>query len=221
MDEDAAMRKPTVVTETGRLTAADWVDAACLAIAEGGVGGVAVEPLARRLGVTKGSFYWHFPSRDALLRAALERWEREDTEGTIADLASLADPRRRLARLIGVAFAEHESVRDEPGLGLAFTLAVSDAADDAVVGPVLRRVSERRIAYLEQEMGALGLDAMEARYRALLAYAAYLGTLRLAREAPSRLPQGEELRAYHRHLLATLLHGVEGEGAGDTRQGRR
>jgi len=215
------MPKSTDALETGRLMAEDWVDAACRAIAEGGVGGVAVEPLARRLGVTKGSFYWHFRNRDALLRAALERWEREDTEGTIGALAPLADPRERLARLIGVAFAEHELVRDESGLGLRFTLAVSDAADDSVVGPVLRRVSERRIAYLEQEMGALGLDAIEARYRALLAYAAYLGTLRLAREAPSRLPQGEELRAYHRHLLATLLHGVEGEGAGDKRQGRR
>ena len=58
-----------------RLTADDWAQAALDLIAEQGVAAVAVEPLARRLRVTKGSFYWHFPSRDALLQAALERWE--------------------------------------------------------------------------------------------------------------------------------------------------
>ena len=62
----------------GRLSADDWAAAALEQIAEQGVSAVAVEPLARRLGVTKGSFYWHFPSRDALLQAALERWETHE-----------------------------------------------------------------------------------------------------------------------------------------------
>jgi len=45
----------------------DWVEAARSAMVEGGIDAVAVEPLARRLGVTKGSFYWHFKDRRALL----------------------------------------------------------------------------------------------------------------------------------------------------------
>ena len=49
---------------SGRLSADDWAQAALEQIAEQGVAAVAVEPLARRLGVTKGSFYWHFPSRE-------------------------------------------------------------------------------------------------------------------------------------------------------------
>ena len=61
--------------EKSRLSAEDWALAALDVIAESGLAAVAVEPLARRLGVTKGSFYWHFPSREALLVAALERWE--------------------------------------------------------------------------------------------------------------------------------------------------
>ena len=48
------------------LTAANWAEAALDAIAENGIEAVAVEPLARRLGVTKGSFYWHFTHREAL-----------------------------------------------------------------------------------------------------------------------------------------------------------
>ena len=52
-------RKPK--ERNGRLSAEDWAQAALDLIAEQGVAAVAVEPLARRLGVTKGSFYWHFP----------------------------------------------------------------------------------------------------------------------------------------------------------------
>ena len=59
-----------------RLSAADWIGAAMEAIVESGVRAVAVEPLAVRLGATKGSFYHHFPNRDALILAALAEWER-------------------------------------------------------------------------------------------------------------------------------------------------
>jgi len=187
------------------LAAADWVEAACRAMAEAGVGAVAVEPLARRLGVTKGSFYWHFPNRETLLRAALQRWEEAATEEVIAGLAAIADPRQRLARLIATAFAEPAGDAGAAAVRThAFNLAVADAAADPTVGPVLRRVSERRIAYLEESFRALAFPPEEARHRALLAYAAYVGTLRLAREAPARLPRGEDLAAYHRHLVETL-----------------
>ena len=83
-----------------RLSAADWERAALDALAECGVSAVAVESLARRLGVTKGSFYWHFSSREALLTAALERWEREDEDLVLAPMAAVADPRERVRELI-------------------------------------------------------------------------------------------------------------------------
>ena len=53
------------------LTAADWAQAALQLIAEAGLGALTVEALAARLGVTKGSFYWHFSGRSDLLAAAL------------------------------------------------------------------------------------------------------------------------------------------------------
>ena len=80
---------------TARLSAEDWAQAALDQIAEQGVASVAVEPLARRLGVTKGSFYWHFPSRDALLQAALERWEKVEQEEVFGQMESIADPAER------------------------------------------------------------------------------------------------------------------------------
>ena len=57
-----------------RLGRDDWIRAALDAIAAGGLAAVAVEPLARSLGVTKGSFYAHFSNRDELIEAALEAW---------------------------------------------------------------------------------------------------------------------------------------------------
>src|SRR5580658_6647326 len=65
---------------TARLTRADWAEAALATLVEGGAGAVAVEPVAARLGASKSSFYWLFDNRRALLEAALERWEQEQTE---------------------------------------------------------------------------------------------------------------------------------------------
>src|SRR3546814_6866850 len=77
----APMTKAMTKTDKpARLSAEDWAQAALDVVAESGVAAVAVEPLARRLGVTKGSFYWHYPSREALLEAALSRWEAYEQE---------------------------------------------------------------------------------------------------------------------------------------------
>jgi len=60
--------------ERSTLSAGDWEQQALVLIAEKGIRAVAIESLARRMGVTKGSFYWHFPNRDALLEQSLLRW---------------------------------------------------------------------------------------------------------------------------------------------------
>jgi AcrR family transcriptional regulator len=69
------MAQRTKARADRRLSPADWERAALEAIAAKGLGAVAVEPLARTLGVTKGSFYAHFSTRDDLIDAALASWE--------------------------------------------------------------------------------------------------------------------------------------------------
>lgn len=201
----------------GSLTAQDWIDAAYSAIAEDGVGSVAVEPLARRLGVTRGSFYWHFKDRRALVEATLGRWERESTEAVISTTRSISDPLERFVRLAEEAF--DEAPRDDDAAGFdvsrrrAFELAVSDASDDPVVRPFLRRVTERRIGYVEECYRALGLPPEEAGHRALMAYAAYVGTVRLFRDVPDRVPRGEDYLAYRRRFIEALVAGYDADGA--------
>src|SRR5919198_3887166 len=98
-----------------RLTRDDWADAALAAIADGGLAAVAVEPLAARLRTTKGSFYWHFANREALLEAALARWEDQTTTAVIGEIVNATDdPAGQLRRLIIRVIENAERDRVEP-----------------------------------------------------------------------------------------------------------
>jgi AcrR family transcriptional regulator len=181
-----------------RLSADDWARAALAAIGEGGVAAVAVEPIAARLGATKGSFYWHFRDRRALLEAALRCWEREQTEAVIDAMEAEPDLVRRLRRLF--ASAIEGELRDRAELTL---LA---AAGDPAVAAVMRRVTGRRISYMAGVFRELGLAPATARSHALIAYNAYLGYLQLAHAAPEVLPRGSAARErYLDDLLSALL----------------
>jgi AcrR family transcriptional regulator len=162
------------------LTAADWAEAALQLIAEAGLGALTVEALAARLGVTKGSFYWHFKGRSELLADALGRWERRATTENIAGLSAVTDARQRLDLMLEAA---SQSPRSR-----SLYAALAEAAGDPIVRRVLNRVASSRIEYLEACYRDLGLAQPRAKAKAVFAYAAYRGLLQLAHEAPSVLP---------------------------------
>ena len=196
MGHDPRMARPKPALPDSRLSAADWDAAALDALADDGLAGVAIEPLTRRLGVTKGSFYWHFADRDALLRAALRRWENSYTERVIARLADVRNARERLRRLIGSVGAGGRS--DRIHIALA-------AARHPLVREAVARVTRRRLAYLESCYVDLGRPPREARRSALHAYTAYVGLVHLRLEAPRELPGDDALAAYVEHLIAKLV----------------
>ena len=182
-----------------RLSADDWAQAALDMIAEQGVGAVAVEPLARRLGVTKGSFYWHFPSRDALLQAALERWELFEQQDVFGSLEDVPDPRQRLRALFLVV--AHEV---QPHIIYSELLK---ALDHPMVRPVIDRISRRRLDYLVKAFQQAGLEGVAAQHRARLAYAAYVGFLQLTMHLQQPRQQREEFESYVEHMITTLIPG--------------
>ena len=181
----------------GRLSADAWALAALDMIAEQGVAAVAVEPLARRLGVTKGSFYWHFPSRDALLQAALERWEAGEQEDVFGTLEAIPDPRERLRDLFQLVAHETRS-------HIIYS-ALIKAMDHPTVQPVMERVSQRRLDYLTASFRQAGLPRGDAQHRARLAYAAYVGFLQLSLQLQQSRPPREEFEAYVEHMMSTLI----------------
>lgn len=192
------MNDPALKPErTGRLSADDWAQAALDLIAEQGVAAVAVEPLARRLGVTKGSFYWHFPSRDALLSAALERWELVEQETVWGQLESFSDPRQRLRALFQLVAHEVKSHRIYSEL--------LKALDHPAVGPVIERVSQRRLDYLAASFRQAGMPRADAQHRARLAYAAYVGFLQLSLQLHHPRLAHDEFEGYVEHVMVTLI----------------
>ncbi len=150
-----------------RLNKEDWVQAALLAIAEGGTAAVAVEALAARLGATKGSFYWHFRDRQELIEAALATWEREATDEIIAGLESVADPVERLRSVLAIAMELEED--EFPDVRLL------PSATDPLVAPVAARVQKKRLAFLARCFRDLGFTPAESRRRARLANSVYIG----------------------------------------------
>jgi AcrR family transcriptional regulator len=185
------------VSRSGRLSAEDWAREALDQIAEQGVASVAVEPLARRLGVTKGSFYWHFPSRDALLQAALERWETVEQEEIFGSLERVPDPRERLRALFQVVAHEVKS-------HIIYSELLK-ALDHPAVSPVIGRVSQRRLDYLTASFRQVGLSRTASQHRARLAYAAYVGFLQLSLQLHQPRLQHDEFEAYVEHVMQTLI----------------
>jgi AcrR family transcriptional regulator len=182
-----------------RLTAQDWTEAALEALAEGGLAAVAVEPLAARLGATKGSFYWHFANRDAVLEATLLHWERTATEDVITFVEAEPDASHRLRKLLTVALGAHSGPSSRP-----VELALQPTARHPLVEPVLARVTRRRLDYLADLFAALGFPPDQARQRSLLAYTAYLGHAQLVHATPHAAPSGAALPAYVDAVIATL-----------------
>ncbi len=176
------------------LTMTDWTEGALQLIAEAGVGALTVKALAARLGVTKGSFYWHFRSRSELLEKALQRWEKRATKETMTALSAVADARQRLTFMLDTA-TQKPRVR-------SLYAALAQASEDETVRRVLNRVASARVKYLEDTYRELGLAPQEAKAKAVFAYAAYRGLLQLAHEAPAVLP--ESWAHYSELVLQTL-----------------
>jgi AcrR family transcriptional regulator len=183
-----------VVAPRKTLTREDWTAAGLAALVAGGPDAVAVEPVAARLGTTKGSGYWHFTDRADLLRAVLERWVQEHTV-LIAERvdAGGGSPRERLRHLLGIVSraAEHSP---------ADMLLVASADPD--VRAAVEAATQLRVGYVERLIREDGVSAPQARSRAALAYAAYLGYASLASAVPGLVPRRP---ADRRRLQESLL----------------
>ncbi|HKF48835.1 MAG TPA: TetR/AcrR family transcriptional regulator [Terracidiphilus sp.] len=176
------------------LTFSDWVEGALQLISEAGLRALTIDALAARLGVTKGSFYWHFKGRPELLAEALGRWEHRATTEAIAGLSAVPDARQRIVFMLEAASQQPRS--------RSLYAALAEAADDPIVRRVLNRVASARIGYLERCYRELGLPALQAKVKAVLAYAAYRGLLQLAHEAPAVLPA--DWPAYAEEVIRAL-----------------
>lgn len=155
-----------VKSVTDRLTRSDWIAHGLRTLAGEGPGALRVGPMAERLKVSRGSFYWHFADVAAFRTALLEQWRLDATRAVIDELETRIPEADRLASLMRRAFAA----------GRALDRALrSWAAGDAEVAGVVDAVDAERIGYIAGLLEAGGIDAARAASRARLIYWAWLG----------------------------------------------
>jgi AcrR family transcriptional regulator len=149
-----------------QLSAKDWLDQGLKTLAESGFTALKAEPLAKAMGVSRGSFYWHFVDISAFHNAILKHWRDVAAEQIIANLEAVSKHDDPLAVLLRQAF----------GGRLALEKAVrSWATVDPQARSAVQAIDRRRLRYVESLFERSGVSPAVARARAQIFYWAFLG----------------------------------------------
>ena len=149
-----------------QLSAKDWLDQGLKTLAKSGFTALKAAPLAKAMGVSRGSFYWHFADIAAFHAAILKHWREVAAEQIIAGLEAAArDGKPAVA--VGARGVRQQADAGEGGPQLG---RVDPRARAAV-----QAIDRRRIGYIEHMLRQAGLPADTAFARAQILYWAYLG----------------------------------------------
>lgn len=175
-----------------RLTANDWIDFALKALAREGADVLKADVLARKLGVSRGSFYWHFEDLGAFHVRVIDHWKQVATEAIIAEVARHPAPAEQLVALLRRAFGTSAGRLEVRMRAWADTNAKAAAA--------LAQVDTKRQSTIERMLVEAGIAPALAQTRALLLYWAYLGAA-----ASQRAQSGPEFERMITELSAVGL----------------
>ena len=149
-----------------RLTKLDWIRHGLRTLASEGPSALRVEPMATKLKVSRGSFYWHFRDIGDFRSQLLQSWRERATDQVIRDLEAHWTGQDRLKNLIRQAFGGRRNLDGA---------IRSWAAEDKDVATVVAAVDLKRIAHIEKLLVEAGIKNELARHRAAFLYWAYVG----------------------------------------------
>ena len=149
-----------------QLSAQDWLHQGLKVLAKSGFTALKAEPLAKAMGVSRGSFYWHFADIGVYHAAILKHWRDVAAEQVIANLEMVPKDRDALALLLRQAFSSTPALENA-----VRTWATVDPAARAAV----QAIDQRRLGYIETLLRQSGLSADLARARAQILYWTFLG----------------------------------------------
>jgi len=175
--------------DSSRLSRDHWLDAAFRAVVDGGFDNVRVLVLAKQLGVTRGSFYWHFVDHAELVTALLARWRERElaSHQSVASVAD-ADPQKDLELVLEAALA-HAGVDLE---NMRFELALRGLGRrDAKVAAMLIEVDQLRLRLFAGKFLRLTGEQRSANDLAALFYLAIIGSSQ-ALSRPANPPQTKD-----------------------------
>ena len=149
-----------------QLSAQDWLNQGLKTLAKSGFTALKAEPLAKAMGVSRGSFYWHFADIAAFHAAILKHWREIAAEQIIAGVEAASKDENPLEVLLRRVFSERLAIENA-----VRTWASVDPAARAAV----QAIDRRRLGYVERLLAQSGLPAEVARARAQILYWAFLG----------------------------------------------
>lgn len=180
----------------------DWIHAAYARLSAEGIDAVRVEVLARELGVSKGSFYWHFQDREDLLGKMLAHWEADENDW-FEGVASF----NRSAAARWAQFVERVSQPDRARLLIGFQ---SWARRDVAVAGRIAAIEARRSRFIADVLQDVGLSPAAAETWSQQVHFAFLGWIDRATREPdpgtSARPLGE--------ILSELIRAASADAAG-------
>ncbi|MDR5859862.1 TetR/AcrR family transcriptional regulator [Halomonas eurihalina] len=185
-----------------------WLDAAFELLLESGVDSVRILPLAKRLELSRTSFYWFFKDREALLHALIERWRQKNTQGLVGQTQAYAET-------ITEAILNVFDCWLDPALfdsQLEFAIR-SWALQSPDVSQAIEQADETRIEALTQMFVRFGYEPLAANVRGRTIYLTQIGYISLncqetlelrMQRIPSYVeiftgqpPQAHDLRRFH------------------------
>ncbi len=153
---------------SGPLDADSWTEAALTILARNGIEAVRIERLAKMLGVTKGSFYWHFKDRPSLLDEMLRSWRQRATLGVIERVErSPVPPAQRLKHLLKLL---RSSPRASRGADIEAAIRLWGRSDPRVAS-VVQEIDRLRLGHIKTLVEAAHAGRQDATARAALIYA--------------------------------------------------
>ena len=168
--KSAPLRRPKRPDKAPKRDRESWLDQARQILVSEGVDRVRVDPLAKLLGVTTGSFYHHFKNRQELLDGLLEHWEARNSGPMFAAVeAAGPDPNHQIDALLQTWLNESKY---DPRYDSALR---AWAHGDNNAREIVRQVDDRRIALLKGIFMRLGYDEDRAFIRARVAYFQQVG----------------------------------------------
>ncbi len=151
---------------TDQLSAEDWLDQGLKTLTQSGFTALKAEPLAKAMGVSRGSFYWHFADIAAFHAAILAHWRDVAAEQIIANVEAASGNANPLPLLLRRTFG------GRPALEHAVR---TWASVDPKARAAVQAIDRRRLDYVEGLLRKSGLAADIARARAQVLYWAFLG----------------------------------------------
>jgi len=140
-----------------KLSKTDWLKASFRALTKLGPNGIKVEGIAKDLGVSKGSFYWHFENLAALKSNMITHWEELATQTIIIELDKISDnPKIKLEHLILMSTCYW-------------------ARYDKSINQIVGHVDESRIEYVQTLFQEYGLKKSQSHTSSKLLYSSLIG----------------------------------------------